>query len=70
MMPTDNFSRTHFAPAADLNAHAYRDRYHPVRRGCESCPVSCLRLSGDGRPLPEFDAMLLYTSFWLSACVY
>ncbi|OIO05830.1 MAG: hypothetical protein AUJ49_00780 [Desulfovibrionaceae bacterium CG1_02_65_16] len=62
MMPTDNFARTHFAPAARLNAHAYRNRYHPLRRGCESCPVSCLRLSGDGRPLPEFDAMSYFTA--------
>lgn len=57
MMPTDNFARTHFDAAPRLNAHAYVRRHHPLPRGCESCPVACLRLSADGRPLPEFDAM-------------
>jgi aldehyde:ferredoxin oxidoreductase len=62
MMPTDNFSRTHFAPAAELNAHAYATRYHPLKRGCETCPVACKRLSGDGRPLPDYDAMSHFTA--------
>ncbi len=57
MTPTDNFARTRFAAAPGLDAHAYACRHHPLSRGCESCPVACLRLSGDGRPLPEFDAM-------------
>jgi len=62
MMPTDNFARTHFEPAGELNAHAYATRYHPLRRGCESCLVACKRLSGDGRPLPEYDAMSHFTA--------
>lgn len=62
MMPTDNFARTHFPPAGELNAHAYAGRYHPLKRGCEACPVACKRLAGDGRPLPEYDAMSHFTA--------
>lgn len=62
MMPTDNFARTHFAPAGELNAHAYAQRYHPVRRGCPGCMVQCKGLSGDGRPLPEYEAMSHFTA--------
>ena len=62
MMPTDNFARTHFPAAGRLNAHAYATRYHPLKRGCESCLVACKRLSGDGRPLPEYDAMSHFTA--------
>jgi len=62
MMPTDNFARTHFPPARGLGAYAYRTRYHPLAHGCESCPVSCRRLAGDGRPLPEFEAMSHFTA--------
>jgi len=62
MMPTDNFARTHFAPAGGLNAHAYAQRYHPLRRGCNGCHVRCKRLSADGRPLPEYEAMSHFTA--------
>lgn len=62
MMPTDNFSRTHFADSAGLNAHALAERYHPVRRGCPGCPVQCKALSGDGRPLPEYEALSGFTA--------
>ncbi len=62
MMPTDNFSRTHFADSAGLNAHALAERYHPVRRGCPGCPVQCKALAGDGRPLPEYEALSHFTA--------
>lgn len=56
MMPTDNFARTRLAHAEGLNANAFETRYHPLRRGCPGCPVQCLALSGDGRPMPEYEA--------------
>lgn len=56
MMPTDNFARTSFPLAGGLNAHAFESRYHPLRRGCPACPVTCMALSGDGRPMPEYEA--------------
>lgn len=62
MMPTDNFSRTHFAAAGGLNAHAFAERHHPLRRGCPGCPVACKALSGDGRPLPEYEAQCHFTA--------
>ncbi|MDP2847290.1 MAG: aldehyde ferredoxin oxidoreductase C-terminal domain-containing protein [Humidesulfovibrio sp.] len=62
MMPTDNFARTHFPPAPGINAYAYAQRYHPVRRGCPGCLVQCKGLSGDGRPLPEYEAMSHFTA--------
>lgn len=62
MMPTDNFRRTHFPAAGGLNAHAFAQRHHPVRRGCPGCPVACKALSGDGRPLPEYEAQSHFTA--------
>lgn len=57
MMPTDNFRRTHFEHAGALGAHAFATRYHPVRRGSPTCPVQCKAIAGDGRPMPEYEAL-------------
>lgn len=62
MMPTDNFRRTHFPPAADLGPVAWSARHHPRPLPCMDCPAGCVRLAGDGRPMPEFDAASHFTA--------
>lgn len=62
MMPTDNFSRTHFADAPGLNAHAYKARYSPRRHGCQGCHILCKKIAHDGRTMPEFETMSHFTA--------
>ncbi len=62
MMPTDNFSRTHFEKAGGLNAHAYKARYTPRRHGCQGCHVLCKKIADDGRTMPEFETMSHFTA--------
>jgi aldehyde:ferredoxin oxidoreductase len=61
MMPTDNFRRTRFERAHELNAFAYRERYHPERHGCAGCHVQCKK-TAHGSALPEFEAMSHFTA--------
>ncbi|MBU1040477.1 MAG: aldehyde ferredoxin oxidoreductase [Proteobacteria bacterium] len=62
MMPTDNFARTRFPGAENLNAHAYKQRYQPRRHGCQGCHVLCKKIAADGRSLPEFETMSHFTA--------
>ncbi len=62
MMPTENFSRTHFPGAGGLNAHAYKARYQPRRHGCTGCHVLCKKIAADGRSMPEFETMSHFTA--------
>ncbi|MGE4292564.1 MAG: aldehyde ferredoxin oxidoreductase C-terminal domain-containing protein [Desulfovibrio sp.] len=61
MMPTDNFQRTHFAHASELNAFALRRRYQPESHGCTGCHVRCGK-AASGAALPEFDALSHFTA--------
>jgi aldehyde:ferredoxin oxidoreductase len=58
MMPTRNFTATHFDGARAMNAFAYRTDYHPVMEGCEGCPVRCLPRSPEGFMMPGLEAMV------------
>jgi len=62
MMPTDNFQRTRFPGAENLNAHAYKARYQPRRHGCQGCHVLCKKIAADGRSMPEFETMSHFTA--------
>ena len=62
MMPTDNFSKTRFAQAGQLNAAAYAERFHPVKHGCSGCHILCKKVSADGRTMPEFETMSHFTA--------
>lgn len=66
MMPTDNFQRTHFDRAPELNAFAYRQRYQPENHGCTGCHVLCKKVS-NGTALPEFEVMSHFTALIGSA---
>ncbi len=57
MMPTANFRKTYFAPAAHMNAWAYKQAYGMRRGGCTGCTILCKRSSTQNRELPEFETM-------------
>ncbi|MFA5718403.1 MAG: aldehyde ferredoxin oxidoreductase family protein [Desulfobulbaceae bacterium] len=66
MMPTDNFRKTHFDRAGELNAHAYREAYLPVKHGCMGCHIRCKKIAGRGKrkgaSMPEFETMSHFTA--------
>lgn len=62
MMPTANFKRTWFEPAAGANAHAYEQRYKPKTSGCRGCHINCKKTGRGGERLPEFETMSHFTA--------
>ncbi|OPY90828.1 MAG: putative oxidoreductase YdhV [Syntrophus sp. PtaU1.Bin208] len=62
MLPTENFRRTYFDAARQMNAHAFRKRYAPRRTGCLGCSILCKRIAADGRSLPEFEALAHFSA--------
>jgi aldehyde:ferredoxin oxidoreductase len=66
MMPTDNFRRTHFDRAGELNAHAYKEAYQPEKYGCMGCHIRCKKIAGSGgrrgSSMPEFETMSHFTA--------
>ncbi|MFZ5765021.1 MAG: aldehyde ferredoxin oxidoreductase family protein [Thermodesulfobacteriota bacterium] len=61
MMPTDNFRKTHFSRAGELNAHAYKTAFEPAKHGCMGCQIRCKKIARRGtmagRSMPEFETM-------------
>ena len=66
MMPTDNFRRTHFDRAGELNAHAYKEAYQPEKYGCMGCHIRCKKIARSGgmpgSSMPEFETMSHFTA--------
>lgn len=62
MMPTDNFRRTRFEQAGQLNAAAYQKAYAPRKYGCKGCHILCKKIAPDGRSMPEFETMSHFTA--------
>jgi aldehyde:ferredoxin oxidoreductase len=66
MMPTDNFRKTHFGRAAQLNAYAYKESYLPEKHGCLGCHIRCKKVahkgSMRGASMPEFETMSHFTA--------
>ncbi|MFZ5796998.1 MAG: aldehyde ferredoxin oxidoreductase family protein [Thermodesulfobacteriota bacterium] len=66
MMPTDNFRRTHFDRAGELNAHAYKEAYQPEKYGCMGCHIRCKKIArrggAPGASMPEFETMSHFTA--------
>jgi len=66
MMPTDNFRKTHFDRASELNAHAYKKRYDPGKHGCLGCHIRCKKIGRSeghvGFSMPEFETMSHFTA--------
>lgn len=57
MMPTHNFRQTWFEPAAQMNAHAYKQTYRPQKFGCAGCHILCKKIGAGGEIMPEFETM-------------
>lgn len=62
MMPTDNFRKTRFENASQLNAAAYKKRFTPRKHGCTGCHILCKKIAQDGRSMPEFETMSHFTA--------
>ena len=66
MMPTDNFRKTHFDRAGELNAYAYKESYLPEKHGCMGCHIRCKKIAGKGKmagsSMPEFETMSHFTA--------
>lgn len=66
MMPTDNFQKTHFNKSAQLNAHAYKNKYDPGKHGCMGCHIRCKKIGRTeqhvGSSMPEFETMSHFTA--------
>lgn len=57
MMPTDNFRKTRFRNAANMNAYAFKKKYAPGKMGCRGCHVLCKKTTHGGLSMPEFETM-------------
>jgi aldehyde:ferredoxin oxidoreductase len=65
MMPTDNFNRTCFEHAGQLNAAAYSKKYHTRKHGCLGCHIQCKKLGSTNHEtvaMPEFETMSHFTA--------
>ena len=66
MMPTDNFRKTHFDKAGELNAYAYKESYLPEKYGCMGCHIRCKKIAKHGKAsgssMPEFETMSHFTA--------
>jgi aldehyde:ferredoxin oxidoreductase len=66
MMPTDNFRKTHFDRAGELNAAAYKESYLPEKYGCMGCHIRCKKIikkeQGRTGSMPEFETMSHFTA--------
>ena len=57
MMPADNFRKTQFDSAPEMNAWNYKKRYETVKTGCSGCHIQCKRVSIDGARIPDYETM-------------
>jgi aldehyde:ferredoxin oxidoreductase len=66
MMPTDNFKKTHFDRAGELNAYAFKKSYDPGKHGCMGCHIRCKKIARtrgmEGVSMPEFETMSHFTA--------
>ncbi|GAB4339474.1 MAG: aldehyde ferredoxin oxidoreductase family protein [Desulfobulbaceae bacterium] len=66
MMPTDNFRRTRFERARELNAASFKDTYQPDKHGCMGCHIRCKKVARKGSmagvSMPEFETMSHFTA--------
>lgn len=65
MMPTDNFRRTRFEHASQLNAAAFAKALAPRKYGCRGCHILCKKIgqkAGQSVSMPEFETMSHFTA--------
>ncbi len=57
MVPTRNFSKTHFAATSRYAAPALRRLYQPHKQGCHGCPIACKKTDKNQQRLPEHGSL-------------
>jgi len=59
MLPGRNFTDFSGEPAS-FNAVAIRERYKPLKGGCDDCLIACKRVVSDGSWLPDYEALAAF----------
>ncbi len=57
MMPTDNFRKTRFDNAGEMNAWHYKQKYETRKDGCRGCPILCKKIGKNNEVIPEFETL-------------
>jgi aldehyde:ferredoxin oxidoreductase len=57
MMPTENFQKTRFDRALEMNAYAFKKKYAPKKTGCRGCHILCKHIAEHRTSIPEFETM-------------
>ncbi|MCK5313409.1 MAG: aldehyde ferredoxin oxidoreductase [Desulfobacteraceae bacterium] len=57
MMPTENFKKTVFKDASNLNAFSYKRKYNTKKAGCKGCHIQCKQIGKNHEHIPEFETM-------------
>jgi aldehyde:ferredoxin oxidoreductase len=57
MAPTENFSSTYFAEAANYSGPAIRKECGAKKDGCYGCPIQCKKSDEKGEHLPEYETV-------------
>lgn len=57
MAPTENFSKTVFAEAANYSGPAIRRECGAKKDGCYGCPIQCKKSTPKGEHLPEYETV-------------
>ena len=64
MMPTANFSKTHFQAPSAMNAVAYRNRFATKSIGCRGCHIQCKKIGSNNTHIPEYETMAHFSALW------
>ena len=57
MVPTKNFTETHFAASSRYSAPSLRRIYEPQKQGCHECPIACKKAVKGQQRLPEHSSL-------------
>ncbi|HBS86882.1 MAG: aldehyde ferredoxin oxidoreductase [Bacteroidetes bacterium GWF2_38_335] len=57
MMPTDNFRKTRFENAANMNAWHFKQQYKTKKDGCRGCHILCKKIGEKKDVMPEFETL-------------
>ncbi len=57
MTPTENFRKTFYEHSANYSGPTIKDACGATKYGCHDCPIQCLKSSGTGTPLPEYETV-------------
>jgi aldehyde:ferredoxin oxidoreductase len=57
MAPTENFSSTYFADAANYSGPSIRKECGAKKDGCYGCPIQCKKSDEKGEHLPEYETV-------------